>query len=93
MLLSFRDRGTEAVWHRERTRKFGVEVSRAAHRKLLILHAARSLDDLRVPPGNQLEKLRGDRAGRRSIRVNDQWRICFHWTPAGPEDVEIVDYH
>ena len=93
MLLSFRDRDTEAVWHRQRTRKFGVEVNRAAHRKLLVLHAARSLDDLRVPPGNRLEKPRGDRAGRHSIRVNDQWRICFHWTPAGPGDVEIVDYH
>lgn len=93
MLLSFRDRDTEAVWHRQQTRKFGSSINRAAHRKLLILHAARSLDDLRVPPGNRLEKLRGDQAGRHSIRVNDQWRICFHWTPAGPEDVEIVDYH
>ncbi len=93
MLLSFRDRDTAAVWHRQRTSKFGDAVNRAAHRKLLILHAARSLDDLRVPPGNRLEKLRGDLAGRHSIRVNDQWRICFRWTPAGPEDVEIVDYH
>lgn len=93
MLLSFRDRDTEAVWHRQRTRKLGPAVNRTAHRKLLVLHAAQSLDDLRVPPGNRLEKLRGDRAGRHSIRVNDQWRICFRWTPAGPEDVEIVDYH
>ncbi len=93
MLLSFRDRDTEAVWQRLRAHKFGPTVNRSAHRKLLLLHAARSLDDLRAPPGNRLEKLRGDRAGQYSIRVNDQWRICFRWTRAGPEDVEIVDYH
>jgi proteic killer suppression protein len=62
-------------------------------RKLAILDAAEVLEDLRVPPGNRLEKLQGDRAGQYSIRINQQWRICFHWTDAGPEDVEIVDYH
>ena len=93
MLVSFADRDTEAVWHRQRARRFGPAVNRAAHRKLLLLHAARSLDDLQVPPGNRLEKLRGDRAGAYSIRVNDQWRICFRWTPAGARDVEITDYH
>lgn len=61
--------------------------------KLLLLDAAHALDELRVPPGNRLEALRGDRAGQHSIRINDQWRICFVWTPAGPSDVEIVDYH
>ncbi len=65
----------------------------AALRKLLILDAADQIGDLRVPPGNRLEKLKGDRANTYSIRINDQWRICFRWTTAGPEDVEIVDYH
>jgi proteic killer suppression protein len=64
-----------------------------ANRKLLMLDAAETLSDLRVPPGNRLEMLRGDRAGQHSIRINDQWRICFIWTPAGPENVEITDYH
>ncbi|GAA3459806.1 hypothetical protein GCM10018963_18190 [Saccharothrix longispora] len=62
-------------------------------RKLAILDAAENLEDLRVPPGNRLEKLQGDRAGQHSIRINQQWRICFRWTEAGPENVEIVDYH
>jgi len=64
-----------------------------ALRKLAILDAADALSDLKVPPGNRLEKLKGDRAGEYSIRINQQWRICFRWTPAGPEDIEIVDYH
>jgi proteic killer suppression protein len=64
-----------------------------ALRKLVILDAADALDDLRVPPGNRLEKLQGDRAGQHSIRINQQWRICFEWTAAGPREVEIVDYH
>ena len=64
-----------------------------AYRKLLMLDAAETLADLRVPPGNRLEALKGDRAGQHSIRVNDQWRICFTWTPAGAADVEITDYH
>lgn len=62
-------------------------------RKLALLDAAESLQDLRVPPGNRLEALHGDRSGQHSIRINDQWRICFVWTDAGPDDVEIVDYH
>lgn len=74
-------------------RKLDGEIQRAALRKLLILDAAETLDDLRVPPGNRLEKLKGSRAGAYSVRVNQQWRICFSWTEAGPEDVEIVDYH
>ncbi|MDQ6837589.1 MAG: type II toxin-antitoxin system RelE/ParE family toxin [Actinomycetota bacterium] len=93
MLQSFRDRATKAVWQRHPVSKFGTDLHRAAHRKLLILDAAGSLSDLRVPPGNRLEKLRGSRAGQHSIRINDQWRICFRWTRNGPEDVEIVDYH
>ena len=74
-------------------RKFGSDLQRTAHRKLLILDAAETINDLRVPPGNRLEPLRGGRAGQHSIRVNDQWRICFVWSEAGPADVEITDYH
>lgn len=93
MLRSLRDKDTERVWQRERLRKLDENTQRVALRKLLILDAADALDDLWVPPGNRLEKLRGDRAGTYGIRVNRQWRICFRWTAAGPEEVEIVDYH
>jgi toxin HigB-1 len=93
VLRSFRDKDTEAVWQRRRWRKFDLPLQRAAWRKLAMLDAAEILGDLRVPPGNRLEKLAGDRAGQYSIRVNQQWRICFQWTDAGPEDVEITDYH
>jgi toxin HigB-1 len=93
VLRSFRDKDTEAVWRRQRSRRFDVPTQRAAWRKLAMLDAAEILADLRVPPGNRLEKLTGDRAGEYSIRVNQQWRICFYWSDAGPEEVEIVDYH
>lgn len=93
MLQSFADKDTERVWRRERSRHLDATVQRAALRKLLILDAAETLGDLRIPPGNQLERLAGDRAGQYSIRVNDQWRICFRWSAAGADDVEIVDYH
>lgn len=93
MLGSFGDKDTERVWQRQRSRKLDEKTQRMALRKLLILDAAEGLDDLRVPPGNRLEKLHGDRAETYSIRVNRQWRICFRWTTAGPDDVEIVDYH
>lgn len=93
VLRSFRDKDTERVWQRQRLRKLDENTQRIALRKLLILDAADALGDLMVPPGNPLEKLRGDRADTYSIRINRQWRICFRWTAAGPEDVEIVDYH
>lgn len=93
VLRSFADKDTERVWQRERSKRLDQNTQRAALRKLLILDAAEILDDLRVPPGNRLEKLRGDRAGQHSVRVNQQWRICFRWTAAGPAGVEIVDYH
>ena len=93
MLRSFVDKDTERTWRRERSKKLDQNTQRAALRKLLILDAAETLDDLTVPPGNRLEKLRGDRAGQHSVRINQQWRICFRWTAAGPENVEIVDYH
>ena len=93
VLRSFADKDTERVWRRERSKRLDSDTQRVALRKLLILDAADVLDDLRVPPGNRLEKLRGDRSGQYSVRVNQQWRICFRWTSAGPEDVQIVDYH
>lgn len=92
MIRSFACRDTKALFERERSRRFGA-IERSARRKLLMLDAARVLDDLQQPPGNRLEALRGDRTEQHSIRINDQWRICFVWTPEGPEDVEIVDYH
>lgn len=91
VLRSLPDKDTECVWQRQRVRKLAADVQGAALRKLLILAAA--LGDLRVPPGNRLEKLKGERSGTCSIRINQQWRICFRWTLAGPEDVEIVDHH
>ncbi len=93
MLRSFADKETERIWQRRRSRGLDPSVQRAALRKLAILDAAETVEDLRVPPGNRLEKLNGDRAGQYSIRINQQWRICFEWTPAGPENIEIVDYH
>ena len=84
---------TERLWSRQRTKEIDSSIQRAALRKLVMLDAAEVLDDLRIPPGNRLEALKGDRAGQHSIRINQQWRICFVWTPAGPEDVGIVDYH
>jgi proteic killer suppression protein len=93
MIRSFRDRDTRRVFLRERLRRLPVDVQRIAQRKLAILHAAESLQDLRVPPGNRLERLSGDREGQYSIRINDQWRVCFRWSEGDAHDVEIVDYH
>jgi len=93
MIRSFRNRETERVFLRERRVKFARVLQRVALRKLLLLDAATSLEDLRVPPGNRLEKLKGDREGQYSIRINDQWRICFRWEDGDAVDVEIVDYH
>ena len=93
VLRSFRDKDTQAVWQRQRSRRLDGPVQRVAWRKLAMLDAAETLTDLLIPPGNRLEKLTVDRAGQYSIRINQQWRICFAWTDAGPEDVEIVDYH
>ena len=93
MIRSFRDKETEGLFRREPVKKIARPVQRPALRKLLLLDAAESLDDLRVPPGNRLEKLRGDRDGQYSIRVNDQWRLCFYWEDGDARDVEITDYH
>lgn len=93
MIRSFRDRETEKVFNREPSRRWSRDLQRVARRKLLMLDAAETLADLRVPPGNRLEKLSGDREGQHSIRINDQWRICFRWGAGDAQDVEIVDYH
>lgn len=92
MIRSFACRETEALYHRHRSRRFGA-IERQARRRLEMLNAAAVLNDLLQPPGNRLEALRGDRADQHSIRVNDQWRICFVWREDGAHDVEIVDYH
>ena len=92
MIVSFRDADTEALAGGRRTRRF-TSIESVARRKLRQLEIVGRLDDLRVPPGNRLEALKGDRAGQHSIRINDQYRLCFRWTSAGPADVEIVDYH
>ncbi len=93
MIRSFRDRETERIFNRERKTKFAHSLRRSALRKLLLIDAAEALDDLRVPPGNRLEKLAGNRQGQHSIRINERWRICFRWESGNAFDVEIVDYH
>lgn len=93
MIQSFADKITAAVFSGMEVRRLPREVQGTARRKLKLIDAAPSLDSLRVPPGNRLEPLKGDRKGQWSIRINDQWRICFRWTAADAFDVEIVDYH
>ncbi len=93
MIRSYQDRYTQGIAERRRVRKFPKDIQIRAQMKLMILNNAKSLDDLRVPPGNRLEALKGDREGQYSIRINDQWRICFVWSGEDAYDVEIVDYH
>lgn len=93
MIQSFADPETELIWNGRQSRKLPSDIQAVALRKLRLVNQARLLQDLRVPPGNRLEALKGGRAGQYSIRINDQWRICFHWQEGGPSDVEIVDYH
>ncbi|WP_437884062.1 type II toxin-antitoxin system RelE/ParE family toxin [Pseudomonas sp. LRF_L74] len=92
MIRSFVCADTEALFTTGRTRLWS-DIKSVAERKLTMLDAAKELMDLRAPPGNRLEALRGNRVGQHSIRINDQWRLCFVWTQDGPENVEIVDYH
>jgi proteic killer suppression protein len=92
MILSFKDADTRKLAHGDRVRRF-VNLESVARRKLRQIEIANVLEDLRIPPGNHLEQLKGDRNGQYSIRINDQFRICFYWTVAGAEHVEIVDYH
>jgi proteic killer suppression protein len=93
MIKTFADRDTAALFANHRARRFDGEWRQAARRKLSLLHRAASLEDLRIPPGNRLEKLGGDRAGQYSLRINDQWRLCFTWQDGDAWDVEILDYH
>jgi len=93
MIRSFRDKESEKLFNRKRSRAVPGALRRSALRKLLMLDAAENLEDLRVPPGNRLEKLKGDRSGQHSIRINDRYRICFAWERGGADEVEIVDYH
>ncbi len=93
MVQTFADKVTERLFNREPVKRLPPRVQRPALRKLLILDAAESLDDLRNPPGNRLEKLHGDREGQYAIRINDQWRICFRWDAGDAYEVEVTDYH
>jgi toxin HigB-1 len=93
MIMTFRDKETEKIFNRLLSTKLPRDIQYVARRKLVILDAATELNALRVPPGNRLESLRGNRKGQHSIRINDQWRICFKWKAGGAYDVEIIDYH
>lgn len=93
MIRSFKDKETQKVWEGTLSRRLPVPVQAVARRKLRMLNNAQTLDDLRIPPANRLEALKGRRKGQHSIRINDQWRICFIWQDAAAHDVEIVDYH
>ena len=93
MIRSFKDKQAERLLQRERSKRLPDDLQRVALRKLRMLNRATSLEDLRMPPANRLEKLKGDRSGQYSIRINDQWRVCFHWRDHDAYDVEIVDYH
>jgi toxin HigB-1 len=93
MIASFRDTETATIWGGRRSRKLPFDIQAVALRKLRLLNSARRIDDLRVPPGNRLEALQGERRGEYSIRINDQWRICFVWKEGHAHQVEIVDYH
>ena len=93
MIKSFKCSETEKIFHRDFSRKLPHDIQQIAYRKLAFLHSARQLKDLALPPSNRLEKLHGDRQGQQSIRINDQWRICFKWQDSDAHEVEIVDYH
>ncbi|MGV9825316.1 type II toxin-antitoxin system RelE/ParE family toxin [Gordonia sp. NPDC003429] len=93
MIRSFGDKTTERIWDEQYVKGVDRALQRAALRKLELVHAAAGVEDLRIPPGNRLERLVGDRLGQHSIRVNGQWRICFTWRNGGADDVELVDYH
>lgn len=93
MIRSFKSKETEKIFSRERSQKLPADIQQVALRKLRMLNRAMTLQDLRVPPADRLEKLSGDRAGQYSIRINDQWRLCFDWDAGDAQNVEIVDYH
>lgn len=93
MIKSFKDNETEKIWNQNYSKRFPVNIQRIGYRKLIILHRSKDLNDLRIPPGNKLEQLSGNRKGQYSIRINDQWRICFNWENGIATEVEIIDYH
>jgi proteic killer suppression protein len=93
MIKTFHSGETEKAFLRQRSARFSADVHRIALRKLLLIDAAERLEDLRIPPGNRLEKLAGNRQGQHSIRINDQWRICFRWSEGDAYEVEIADYY
>jgi proteic killer suppression protein len=93
MIKGFKDRETEEIWHGRRSRRLPTDIQSVARRKLRMLNNAQSLDDLRIPPANRLERLKGRRKSQHSIRINEQWRVCFRWVRGEAYDVEIVDYH
>ena len=93
MIQNFKDKETQKIFDRQRSRKLPSEIQQVALRKLRMLNQSQTLQELRIPPANRLERLSGDRGGQYSIRINDQWRICFRWENGDALDVEIVDYH
>ena len=93
MIKSFRDKDIERIWNREPAKRLSAELQRTTLRKLVAVDGAEALQDLRIPPGNRLEKLSGNRHGQLSMRINDQWRICFIWKDGNAHEVEVVDYH
>lgn len=93
MIQGFACVETERIYHGDYSRRLPTQIQAVARRKLRLLHAVVKLGELRIPPANRLEALKGNRKGQHSIRINDQWRICFSWTSSGPAGVEIVDYH
>lgn len=93
MIVGFKDLETEILFHERRSRKLPFSIQHVAYRKLLMIHSAVNIQDLRVPPGNRLERLKGDQSGRYSIRINDQWRISFAWKSGNASQVHIEDYH
>jgi len=93
MIMSYKCKETKRIWEGIRSKSLPPSIQQIARRKLRMLNNAKKLDDLRIPPGNRLEELRGNRKGQHSIRINDQWRICFKWNSGHAHDVEIIDYH
>ncbi|MCK4908210.1 MAG: type II toxin-antitoxin system RelE/ParE family toxin [Spirochaetes bacterium] len=93
MIDSFKDKETTKIWNQKYSKRFPTEIQKTSLRKLILLHRSKNLNDLKIPPGNKLEKLSGNRKGQYSIRINDQWRICFYWKTGIASEVEITDYH
>jgi proteic killer suppression protein len=93
MISSFKDKETEKIWNQKYSKRFPINIQKIGYRKLIILHRSRDLNDLRIPVGNKLELLSGNRKGQYSIRINDQWQICFYWDNGVATEVEIIDYH